>query len=141
MNSEKILENENQKNIFLKSFMNLFKDYLLKCDFIIKYINIDNTNKIIKQKFVYPKINNIDFKSQIESLKNINDFYKENVIEKIETESNDLADLSNFMKNTLRAQLSLGSLELAENEDSFSDENYVKGDYDKIRNQFYYIIK
>ena len=138
--SEKILENENQKNIFLKSFMNLFKDYLLKCDFIIKYINIDNTNKIIKQKFVYPKINNIDFKSQIESLKNINDFYKENVIEKIETESNDLADLSNFMKNTLRAQLSLGSLELAENEDSFSDENYVKGDYDKIRNQFYYII-
>ena len=139
--SEKIKENENQKKVFLTNFMNLFKYYLLKCDFIIKYINIDNPNKIIKQKFDYPKIKNIDFNSQIESLKNINDFYRNNINEKIETESNELADykLSNFMENTLRDQLALDSLELVGNEDSFSDENYVKGD-DEIRNQFFYII-
>ena len=72
-----IVKNEKEKCEFIESTTNLFKKFILKCNFIIdnKKDKCINTMSI-KQKFEYPKIekeNEEIFESQIEFLKKIND--------------------------------------------------------------------
>ena len=145
------IENEVNKNQFIKNFMDLFKQYLLKCDCIIKYINKD-TNDILISKMNYPTIKNEDFESQIEFFKNINDIY-----DKLEKKSKELSEtqgnsfhedkLSNFIKFSLKGQLDLNfsNLEyydLISNEkyNQTEDDNNNENEFDKVKNQFFYIV-
>ena len=81
-----IAKNEKEKCEFIKSTTNLFKEFILKCNFIIDNKNDKFINMFIKQKFEYPKIkreNEHIFEYQTEFLKKINE------CEKILIESNE----------------------------------------------------
>ena len=56
--NEMIKKDEEEKTKFIKSFVNIFKEYLLKCNFIIDNKKDTYLNDIIKLKFKFPQIEN-----------------------------------------------------------------------------------
>ena len=148
-----IANDEEDKNKFLKSFITIFKDYLLKCNFIMNYKNINYTkHKSIIKKFMYPFLKNeTNFQNQMDFLNDINEAYK--IIEgKMDTTNISLnnSKMSELLTKYLKKELDIEVNTLDDIEDDFiQDEHYVIGDeseesenkeYDKIKNQFLYIV-
>ena len=78
-------ENEHNKNIFLQSFINLFKDYIYKCNYILKNEKQNYVDPNTFKAFQYPVIHNENsLNNQISFLKEINDTY-----DKIENDIDD----------------------------------------------------
>lgn len=132
-------EKEEEKNKFLKSFMNLFKDYLTKCNYIIYNKNSDfMTDQMIIKKFQYPILrngneNNIDYQKQF--LEEINILYK-NLEEKKDSSITSINNsqinqvVSKFLKNELN--LDIGDDYF--NDDFMEDEKFTidNEEYDEI---------
>ena len=79
-------ENEKQKNIFLESSVNFIKQFIIKCNCIIKNENQDYVDPYNYKKIQYPTIQiEDDIKSQMDFLMEVNETY--NLIkEKIDIE-------------------------------------------------------
>ena len=60
MMDNKKIENEENKQIFLKSFFNVIKKYILKSNYIIKNENQDYVNPFTFEKLQYPSIRDED---------------------------------------------------------------------------------
>ena len=157
-------DNFNKKNKFLNSFMKIIKNYIQKCDSILKY----NKEFLIMNKIEFPLIKNeLDFESQMIFFENINKINKK-ILENNDTINNILNEskitdiiLSNCIKsifeNLVGDTFDYGKkIEEIEN-DFVIDEKFEKGDdgqennenenenenteYDDIiKNKFLYII-
>jgi hypothetical protein len=141
---------EEKKNEFLKSFINLIKLYIYKCNYIIKNENqkyVDpNTLKKIQYPVKYGEDNN-DY--LLEFIKEINENY-DLIKKKIDINSSiDEKDLCSILctslKNMFGEEKNIIQIDyeddyvvnekkvIGENEDSEEDENYTN-------DQFYYIV-
>ena len=108
--NEMIERNEEDKNKFLKSFMTLFKDYLLKCNFIMNHKNINYIiHQSVVKKFVYPFLQNeTNFKNQMNFLNDINEAYKR-IEQKMDTKNNSLKNskINNLLNEYLKKDLNI----------------------------------
>ena len=69
-------ENEKQKNIFMESSVNFIKQFIIKCNCIIKNENQDYVDPNNYKKIQYPTIQNEnDINSQMEFLADVNEIY------------------------------------------------------------------
>ena len=84
---ETIAENEKQKNIFLTSFMTFIKDYIFKCNYIIKNEKKNYVDQDTYKKLQYPSIQ-IENNTELQKifLEEINDAYN-TIKEKIDKEN------------------------------------------------------
>ena len=145
--NEAKIENEKEKNKFLTSFMNLIKDYIFKCNYIIKNEEINFVDQDTFKKFQYPSIqieNNIGFQKKF--LEEINDVYKI-IKEKIDKENSINKDkICELFKDSFNKNV-FNLSNLYDYTDFYNDEKYVEGEEEedengeqKQINKFYYII-
>ena len=153
-------EKEEEKNKFLNSFIDIIKENILKCDFILTNKKDNFLNEYIIKRFQFPLIKNItDFNSQKEFLNEINDINKSltGTIYSTNSSKNEskLKDklLINFLINTMKNLIDndIDLEEKIENEYDFVEEKFTKGQNDEeyeenenifedIKNKFWYII-
>ena len=133
------LELETAKNLFLKNFISFFKNYLLKCNYLL---NLNGSNK----NFDFPSIEDINnFESQLKYLKQINKIcpnlenYEDNDDKNLKINANLIISLENIFKEK--------KLHLSDNisdidEDFFSEEVYKvrQNELFKIKNNLLYFI-
>ena len=96
-------ENEKQKNIFMESSVNFIKQFIIKCNCIIKNENQDYVDPNTFKKIQYPTIQNEDdIKCQMDFLMDVNETY--NIIkEKIDIEKKiDENELNNMLFNSIK---------------------------------------
>ena len=96
-------ENEKQKNIFMESSVNFIKQFIIKCNCIIKNEKQDYVDPNTFKKIQYPTIQNEDdINSQMDFLMEVNETY--NLIkEKIDIEKKiDENELNNMLFNSIK---------------------------------------
>ena len=133
------LEIENSKDILLKNLISLFKNYLMKLNYLLK-------SKLI---FDIPKIDNVsDLECQINYLKEFNNLYSknenidnsnENNYEKEEIDGRLMRELETIFKDKkLHISEDINDID----SDFYSDEKYNITDveFDKIKNKLLYFI-
>ena len=108
-------ENEKKKMVFLESFINIIKNFIIKCNYIMKNEKQDYVDPNNYRKFQYPLIKNYDFNNQIAFLSEINQTYnqiKENI------------DIHNTINENEINNILLTSLK-----DICNDLNYIEDNY------------
>ena len=133
------LEIENSKDILLKNLISLFKNYLMKLNYLLK-------SKLI---FDIPKIDNVsDLECQINYLKEFNNLYSknenidnsnENNYEKEEIDGRLMRELETIFKDKkLHISEDINDID----SDFYSDEkcNITDVEFDKIKNKLLYFI-
>ena len=132
------LDEETAKNLFLKNFISFFKNYLLKCNYLL---NLNGSNK----NFDFLSIEDInDFESQIKYLKQINkicpnlESYEDNDNKNLKINANLINSLENIFKEK-KLHLSDNILDI--DDEFFSEEVYKINEFFKIKNNLLYFIK
>jgi hypothetical protein len=98
---EKSLENENQKTEFINSFINFFKDYILKCDYILKKGDISFVDQNTRKVFQFPLIQNEEDRNEF--LEQINKSYE--LIKEHNINSINSGEISNILKKTFEQNI------------------------------------
>ena len=146
-------ENEKNKKNFLKCFINIIKNFSIKCNYILKNENQNFVDPNSYQKFKYPSINigNNSFNSQIDFLAEINDVYqfiKEKIDINNSINENDICDL---LINSLENMFEEKKAHISKNIEEIDDELYFINEkyepnkendntFDNIKNKFLYVI-
>ena len=125
-------ENEKQKNHFLESFMIFIKNNILKCNYILKYGNLNLRNENNYEAFKYPILKDIQLENQKIFFQELNEMYK---FTKNNTKENSLNDetICDLLKSYFNEDIFPLSKELLNEIDhSFiSNENLIVGEEQK----------
>ena len=133
-------ENEEMKNKFIESYINIFKRFAFKCSYIMKNQNVNYVDQNTYKKFQYPSITDIEDPQKIvKFLKDIDELEKI-IREKIDIKKSiDNKDISWLLKEQLKKALNLYNTlqEIDFNFNSDDYENVNKSDDDFLDEKFH----